>query len=286
MIGSYAVPGLPRLARTLVMGVVNVTPDSFSDGGRYVETASAVAHGLELAAQGADIIDVGGESTRPGAERIDQDVEIARVLPVVRELVDAGVIVSVDSMRAAVAEAALDAGAVAVNDVSGGLADPAILKVVAAAEVAYITVHSRGPSIDMQARASYDDVVSDVCTELIERVHAAREAGIERDRIVVDPGLGFAKTGEHNWALLRGIDALAELGYPLLIGASRKAFLGRLLGSDDRPRPVDERDDATTAISAFVAAHGVWGVRVHDVRGSADAVRVVAQLTGPSQEPA
>jgi dihydropteroate synthase len=275
---SYAVPGLPAARRTLVVGVLNVTPDSFSDGGQYDDRTAAIAHGVELAAAGADIVDVGGESTRPGAERVDADVEAERVIPVVRELVAAGVVVSVDTMRAVVAEAALDAGAALVNDVSGGTADPAMLKVVAAAEAPYVIVHSRGPSADMQTRAVYDDVVADVCTELTARIDVAVDAGVERERIILDPGLGFAKQAEHNWGLLTHLDPLDALGFPLLIGASRKAFLGRLLAAPDGAlRPVGERDEATTTLTALVADAGVWGVRVHDVRGSADAVRVVAE---------
>jgi dihydropteroate synthase len=276
---SYAVAGLPALDRTLVMGVVNVTPDSFSDGGHYADRETAVVRGLELATAGADIVDVGGESTRPGAARVDADVESERVIPVVRELARAGVAVSVDTTRAGVAEAALDAGAVLVNDVSGGLADPAMVKVVAAAEAPYVIVHSRGPSADMQMRAVYDDVVSEVCAELLSRVDAAVDAGVNHTRIVLDPGLGFAKGADHNWALLAGLASLDALGLPLLLGASRKGFLGRLLAEPDgTPRSVHERDDATTALTALFAIAGVWGVRVHDVRASADAVRVAAAM--------
>ena len=280
MLPSYAVPGLPDVGRTLVMGVLNVTPDSFSDGGRYADRPAAIAHGLEMATQGADVVDVGGESTRPGAERIDADVEAERVIPVVRELTAAGVVVSVDTMRAAVAEAALDAGAALVNDVSGGEADPAMRKVVAAANVPYVIVHSRGPSADMQSRAVYDDVVADVCSELQIRINAAVDAGVDSARLIVDPGVGFAKTAEQNWALLQQTEDIAALGLPLLIGASRKAFLGRLLAADDGTvRAAADRDDATTALTAWLASLGVWGVRVHDVRGSADAARVAAALT-------
>src|SRR3954447_23320181 len=260
------------------MGVVNVTPDSFSDGGQYAETAAAIAHGHELAAAGADIVDVGGESTRPGAERVDQNVELSRVVPVVAELAAAGAVVSVDTMRAAVAEAALDVGAVLVNDVSGGHADAAMRKLVAAADVPFVIVHSRGPSVDMQDRAVYADVVTDVPAELGAAAQSALDAGVRREHVIVDPGLGFAKTAEQNWSLLRSVDELGSLGFPLLIGASRKGFLGRLLATESEPRPVDERDDATTALTALLAAQHVWGVRVHDVRGSADAVRVIEKL--------
>ena len=280
MLPSYRVPGLPAAERTLVMGVLNVTPDSFSDGGRYADTTAAIAHGLALAADGADIVDVGGESTRPGADRVDAEVELGRVIPVIRELATAGVVVSVDTMRAAVAEAAVDAGARLVNDVSGGTSDPAMRKTIAAANVPYVVVHSRGPSADMQSRAVYHNVVMDVITELRERIDAALEAGIERSHLVIDPGIGFAKTAEQNWALLRDVVQLDTLGYPLIVGASRKAFLGRLLaGPDGNPRPPDDRDDATTALSALLADAGVWAVRVHDVRGSTDALRVVSALT-------
>ena len=277
MLPSYAVPGLPTLARTLVMGVLNVTPDSFSDGGQYADREAAISHGLELAAAGADIVDIGGESTRPGAERVDGDVEIERVIPVVRELTAAGVIVSVDTMRAVVAEAAIDAGAALVNDVSGGTADPAMTKVVAAAELPLVIVHSRGPSADMQTRSVYADVVTETRSEISARVDAAVDAGVDATRIIVDPGLGFAKQAEHNWTLLAHLDALDALGFPLLVGASRKAFLGRLLATPDgTPRDVRDRDDATSALTALLADQGVWGVRVHAVRASADTVRVVA----------
>jgi len=277
VLASYAVAGLPALERTLVVGVLNVTPDSFSDGGRYADRTAAIAHGFELVAAGADIVDVGGESTRPGAERVEPEIEADRVIPVVRELTAAGVVVSVDTTRAVIAEAALDAGAAIVNDVSGGTADPAMVKVVAAAGCPYVIVHSRGPSTDMQTRAAYDDVVAEVCGELSMRVDAAADAGVERTRIIVDPGLGFAKEAEHNWALLAHLDTLDALGFPLLVGASRKAFLGRLLAAPDGTvRPVDRRDDATTALTAVLAEANVWGVRVHAVRASADAVRVVS----------
>jgi dihydropteroate synthase len=261
------------------MGVLNVTPDSFSDGGRYFDFDTAVRHGLDLVADGADLVDVGGESTRPGADRVPVEVERERVLPVVRELAAAGVLLSVDTTRAAVAEAALDAGAVLVNDVSGGLADPAMHKTVAAAGAPYVAMHNRGSSADMAARAVYDDVVAEVCVELRQRLDAAVEAGIAPEHLVVDPGIGFAKTGEHNWRLLGHLDAITALGHPVLVGVSRKRFLGTLLaGPDGAPRAVDDRDDATTALTALLAAGGVWGVRVHAVRPSADAVRAIARL--------
>jgi dihydropteroate synthase len=274
---------LAALDRCLVMGVLNVTPDSFSDGGRWDDTARAVEHGLALAAEGADLVDVGGESTRPGAERIDTGTELARVLPVVRGLVDAGVAVSIDTMRAEVARAAVDQGAVLVNDVSGGLADPAMLSTVAGLGAPYVAMHWRGHSDRMVELTRYDDVVHDVVTELRARVAAAESAGIEPTRIVVDPGLGFAKEHEHNWALLARLDALLSLGCPVLVGASRKRFLGALLADADGPRPVEHRDDATAAVSALAAAAGAWCVRVHDVSASLDAVRVARAWSAGEQ---
>ncbi len=272
----HSVAGLPAPGRCLVMGVVNVTPDSFSDGGEWFEPAAAVEHGLSLLADGADLVDVGGESTRPGAQRPPEAEELRRVLPVVRELAAAGALVSIDTMRAGVARAALDAGAVMVNDVSGGLADETMLASVADAGVPYVVMHWRRHSADMQAHASYDDVVADVVAHLRERMEAADEAGMDPSRIVLDPGLGFAKTAEHNWLLLAALDALHALGRPLLIGASRKRFLGTLLAVDGRDRPPAGRDDASAACSALAAAAGTWCVRVHEVRGSADAVRVAS----------
>ncbi len=263
------------------MGVVNVTPDSFSDGGRHLDPAAAVAHGLALHAAGADLVDVGGESTRPGAGRVPGEEERRRVLPVIRELAAAGIVVSVDTTRAVTAEAALAAGAALVNDVSGGQADARIAAVVAAAGVPCVLMHGRGPSIDMQQRASYDDVVSEVRGELAARLTAAVEAGLDPEQVILDPGLGFAKTAAHNWALLAALDRLAELGRPLLIGASRKSFLGALLapvGGD--PVPPARREDATTAVSALAAAAGAWCVRVHDARPSRDAVTVAAAVAG------
>jgi len=272
------VAGFPALGRTRVMGVVNVTPDSFSDGGRHDDAASAVSHGLQLLDEGADLLDVGGESTRPGAGRVHVDEELRRVLPVVEGLVAAGAIVSIDTVRASVAAAALERGASLVNDVSGGLADAAMHEVVAAAGVAYVAMHGRGPSADMQTRAHYDDVVVEVTTELAARRDAALAAGVPHDRLLLDPGLGFAKDADHNWALLDALPTLSQsLGRPLLVGASRKAFLGRLLAlPTGDPRPPDGRDHATAAVSALAARAGAWAVRVHDVRPSADAVRVAA----------
>ncbi|WP_189221728.1 dihydropteroate synthase [Saccharothrix coeruleofusca] len=252
------------------MGVLNVTPDSFSDGGRYLDRDDAVAHGVAVHRRGADLVDVGGESTRPGAERVPPEVEAARVAPVIRELVAEGVPVSVDTMRSEVALAALEAGASIVNDVSGGLADPAMVKVVAEAGVPYVVMHWRGHSREMQRLAVYDDVVREVRDELSARVDAALAAGVRAEDVVLDPGLGFAKDADHNWQLLNRLDVLLELGFPVLVGASRKRFLGTLLGG----RAPDGREDATAAVSALAAFAGAWGVRVHDVGRSLDAVAV------------
>ena len=272
-----AVAGLPSADRCLVMGVVNVTPDSFSDGGRWVETADAAAHGALLVEQGADLIDVGGESTRPGAQRPSAAEERDRVVPVVDALAQRGCAVTVDSMRADVAAAALDAGARAVNDVSGGLADPSMLPTVAERGVPVVLMHWRGQSVDMQRRARYGDVVAEVRDHLMTRVDAALAAGVAGDRIVIDPGLGFGKTPEHNWALLNRLDVMVDLGLPVLVGASRKSFLGDLLVESDARRAVQDREDATTAVSTLAAAAGAWAVRVHQPRPSADAVRVAAR---------
>jgi dihydropteroate synthase len=266
------------------MGVVNVTPDSFSDGGAWYGADAAIAHGLDLVAQGADIVDVGGESTRPGAQRIDADEELRRVGPVITGLVRAGVPVSVDTMRARVAGFALEAGAHLVNDVSGGLADPDMLRLVADAGVPYVVVHWRGHSGDMYARAVYHDVLTEVRDELARRVDEVAKAGVALDRVVIDPGLGFGKRPEHNWPLLAGLAEVAVLRgqrFPVLIGASRKRFIGRLLaGPDGEPRPFSGSDDATVATTALAAAAGAWCVRVHKVPANADAVRVAAAWRG------
>lgn len=262
------------------MGVVNVTPDSFSDGGLWFDGDTAVRHGLDLVAEGADIVDVGGESTRPGAPRVDEKEELRRVVPVVTELARAGVFVSVDTMRVAVADAALEAGARMVNDVSGGLADPDMPRVVARAKVPYVVMHWRGHSHRMQERAVYADVLREVRDELRQRMDAVIAEGVDPEAVIVDPGIGFAKTAEyggHNWQLLAGLDELRELGRPILLATSRKTFLGRLLAAGDgTPRPPAERDAATVATTALAAAAGTWCVRVHDVRPNADAVRVSA----------
>jgi dihydropteroate synthase len=271
------VAGLPVRDRPLVMGVVNVTPDSFSDGGRYVDPDDAIRHGLALVAEGADLLDIGGESTRPGATRPLVAEELGRVVPVITGLADAGAAISVDTMRAEVAAAALEAGAVLVNDVSGGLADPDVLTVVADAGSAYVAMHWRGHADVMQQRASYVDVVTEVRDELSRRVDAAVAAGIAVDRIAVDPGLGFAKSAEHNWDLLARLREV-DLGLPVLVGSSRKSFLGRLLAAPDgAPRPVLDREDANVALTTLAGLTGVWAVRVHEVRASVDALTVVAR---------
>jgi dihydropteroate synthase len=261
------------------MGVVNVTPDSFSDGGQWFDADAAIEHGLELVAAGADIVDVGGESTRPGAVRVDAEEELRRVIPVIGKLAASGAVVSVDTMHADVARHAVDAGAVLVNDVSGGLADPAMVPFIAASGLPFVVMHWRGHSSDMQTRAQYDDVVIDVRNELASRVAAIVDAGVGLHQLILDPGLGFAKSpdGDDNWALLRHLDTLMELDRPVLIGASRKAFLGRLLAVDGMPRVPTERDHASSAVTALAAAAGAWAVRVHDVVADVDAVRVAAR---------
>ncbi|MGW7098448.1 dihydropteroate synthase [Streptomyces sp. NPDC054883] len=279
--GRGRVTGLPEWDRCGVMGVVNVTPDSFSDGGRWFDTTAAVKRGLDLVAQGADLVDVGGESTRPGATRVDAEEELRRVVPVVRGLAAEGVVVSVDTMRAEVAAQAVAAGARLVNDVSGGLADPGMIPAVAAAEVPFVVMHWRGFSAGMNSLAVYTDVVAEVTAELRDRIDAVIAGGIAPERLVVDPGLGFAKNAEHDLALVAHLRDVRELGFPLLVAASRKRFLGRVLaGADAAPPPARERDAATAAVSAIAAHQGAWAVRVHEVRASADAVRVARAVEG------
>jgi len=263
------------------MGVLNVTDDSFSDGGRYLDADRAVEHGLALAAEGAGIVDVGGESTRPGAARIDPRVESSRVVPVVKALAAQGVTVSIDTMHADVARAALQSGARIVNDVSGGRADPGMAPLLAEAGVPWVLMHWRSVSSDHPHRAPhYRNVVAEVRAELLASVDDAVAAGVDPDKLVIDPGLGFAKTGQHNWALLHGLPQLVATGLPVLLGASRKRFLGTLLaGADGSPRPPDGRETATAVISALAALHGAWGVRVHDVRATVDALKVVGAWT-------
>ncbi|SDN44931.1 dihydropteroate synthase [Streptomyces wuyuanensis] len=279
--GRGTATGLPEWDRCAVMGVVNVTPDSFSDGGRWFDTTAAVKHGLDLVAEGADLVDVGGESTRPGASRVDEEEELRRVLPVVRGLAGEGVTVSVDTMRASVASQAVAAGATLVNDVSGGLADPEMIRAVAAAEVPFVVMHWRGFSEDMNSRAVYGDVVAEVVAELRERMDAVVAGGVAAERIIVDPGLGFAKQAGHDLALVAHLAELRSLGRPLLVAASRKRFLGHVLAGDAAtPPPARERDAATAAVSAIAAHEGAWAVRVHEVRATADAVRVARAVEG------
>ena len=268
-----------------VVGVLNVTDDSFSDGGRYLDADSAVAHGLAMVAEGAGIVDVGGESTRPGAARVDPRVEASRVVPVVKDLAAQGVTVSIDTMHADVARAALQSGAQIVNDVSGGRADPAMAPLLAEAGVPWVLMHWRSVSSDQPHQAPhYRDVVAEVRTELLASVDDAVAAGVDPSKLVIDPGLGFAKTGQDNWALLQALPDLVATGVPVLLGASRKRFLGTLLaGPDGSPRPPDGRETATAVISALAALHGAWGVRVHDVRASVDALKVVGAWTGGAQ---
>jgi dihydropteroate synthase len=258
----------------VVMGVLNVTPDSFSDGGRYADLDDAVAHALRMRADGADLVDVGGESTRPGAGRVDPDIERARVLPVIRELAAQGVPMSIDTSRATVAAAALEAGVALVNDVSGGLADPDMARVVADAGCPWILMHWRGHSRRMGDLAVYQNVVKEVCAELSERVDDAVAAGVSAERLILDPGLGFAKTAEHTWRLAAHLPDLIALGHPVLVGSSRKSHLGRLLEVNGQVRPTAEREAATIATTVLSVAAGVWGVRVHEVRGNVDAIRV------------
>ncbi|MFJ3161918.1 dihydropteroate synthase [Streptomyces kanasensis] len=279
--GRGTVQGLPEWDRCAVMGVVNVTPDSFSDGGRWFDTTAAVKHGLDLVAQGADLVDVGGESTRPGATRVDEEEELRRVVPVVRGLASEGVTVSVDTMRASVAHAAVEAGAALVNDVSGGQADPGMIPAVAAAGAPFVVMHWRGFSDTMNSLAVYDDVVAEVVAEVHARVEAVVAGGIAPERLIVDPGLGFAKQAEHDLALVAHLRDLRALGRPLLVAASRKRFLGRVLaGEGHAPPPARERDAATAAVSAIAAHEGAWAVRVHEVRATADAVRVARAVEG------
>jgi dihydropteroate synthase len=259
--------------RCLVMGILNVTPDSFSDGGRWLAVDAAIARGIELRDDGADIVDVGGESTRPGAERVDPVVEMERVRPVVQALVQEGIVVSVDTMRASTAAGAIDVGASIVNDVSGGLSDPAMASVVASAGVDFVAMHWRAAPGEMDAHDRYQNVVAEVRDELVARVDALVAAGIDAERIILDPGLGFAKVSENNWPLLACLECFEGLGHRVLVGASRKRFLGAVIPHDEGPA---SRDHATTAVTALAAAHGAWAVRVHDARAGRDAAHVAA----------
>lgn len=260
-----------------IMGVVNATPDSFSDGGEHADPQSAVAHGRLLASQGATILDVGGESTRPGAEPVGADEELRRVLPVVERLARDGSVVSIDTYRAEVAARAVEAGARIVNDVSGGLAEPRLLSVVADTDAELVLGHWRGPSADMYASAAYDDIAREVVDELGRRVDTALAAGVDETRIVLDPGVGFAKTAEQNWRLLRELDLVVDLGFRVLVGTSRKRFLSGPLG-DDASR--DRRDLATAVTSVLAQQAGAWGVRVHDAASTRDALGVLDAWEG------
>lgn len=265
--------------RPLIMGVVNVTPDSFSDGGQWFEPAEAVRHGLELLAQGADLVDIGGESTRPGAQRPSQGEELARVIPVVRALAEHGARISVDTMRAHVAAQALDAGASLINDVSGGLADPDMVPLVARSGVPFVAMHWRAHSAQMDRAAHYGDVVAEVVAELSQRVEQLLAAGVARESIILDPGFGFSKSADHNWELLAGLGQVTALEHRVLVGTSRKRFLGRLddtAGPDTEPTPPSDRDAATAATSLIAAQAGAWAVRVHDVPSTRDALAVWA----------
>ena len=260
------------------MGVVNVTPDSFSDGGRWIETEAAVEHGRELVAQGALVVDVGGESTRPGAERPSTQEELRRVVPVVSALASEGIVVSVDTMRVEVARAALQAGAAIINDVSGGLADPQMPALVAESGAPFVVMHWRGHSHDMQTRAVYGDVVAEVCAELRQRAAALVTAGADPEQLILDPGIGFAKTAAHNWELLSGLERVVDLGHPVLLGTSRKGFLGSVGRREGQERALDARAVVTATTSARAARAGVWSVRVHDVVATVDAIDVTAAM--------
>ena len=249
----------------LVMGILNVTPDSFADGGLHFDESLAIAHGLEMIDDGVDIIDIGGESTRPGADRVPEEEEQARVIPVIRELAKQKVVISVDTMRASTAQLAVEAGASIVNDVSGGAADPEMFSTVAALGCKYTLMHWRGHSKDMNSKAVYNDVVVDVIQEVTIQLDRALAAGIKRENIILDPGIGFAKDAEHNWEILNRIDEFVALGYPVLIGHSRKRFLG-----GDSP---DQREEATVQVTQSLVSKGIWGVRVHGVKANVKAIR-------------
>lgn len=264
--------------RPVVMGVLNVTPDSFSDGGLFIDPDVAVAHAQELAAEGADIIDVGGESTRPGADRVEIEQELQRTIPVVEAIARAGLTVSIDTMRSEVARRAVEVGAAYINDVSGGLADPRMARTAAEVGVDVIVMHWRGHSRDMQQRATYSDVTGEVISELSERVGEFVAAGVAPERIIVDPGLGFAKSFEHNWQLLATLPELMAQGHRVIVGTSRKGFLGAVGRPEGQSRPPLERDVATAVTSAYLCDLGVWGVRVHDVRSTIDAMDVANAL--------
>ena len=263
------------MQRTLVLGILNVTPDSFADGGKFLEPAAAIMQGRKLITEGADIIDVGGESTRPGAERVSAEEELKRVIPVITELVKDGAVVSVDTTRSEVAKAAIKAGATYVNDVSGGLADEKMAQLIAAnPKVQYIVMHWRGESKDMQSKAIYKDVVKEVKDELDDRVNELIKAGVQAEQIILDPGIGFAKEAEHNWQILQNIERFQLLGYPILVGASRKRFLGELINAKN----ADDREAASIALTAELARLNIWGVRTHSVKPHRDAIAVADRL--------
>jgi len=263
------------MSRTVVMGILNITPDSFADGGKYLSKDDAVSGGRRLVAEGADIIDVGGESTRPGAERVSETEELKRVIPVIKELVKDGAVVSVDTMRAEVAKEAIAVGATYINDVSGGLADEKMAEVIASnPKVQYIVMHWRGHSKNMQEQVIYKDVVKEVKEELDERVSSLLKAGVSNEQIILDPGIGFAKESEHNWQILQNIDRIQLLGYPLLVGVSRKRFLGELINAKDP----NDREAATIALTTELARLKVWGVRTHAVKAHQDAISVIERM--------
>ena len=261
--------------RTLVMGILNVTPDSFADGGRHFDFEAAINRAKEMISEGVDIIDVGGESTRPGADRVTEETERDRVIPVITELAELGVTLSIDTTRANIAQAAIGAGATIVNDVSGGLADPKMAALIASnPNIQYVVMHWRGHSKDMQKAAEYKNVVSEVKDELDDRVIALTKSGVLPEQIILDPGIGFAKSSAHNWELLKNVDRINLLGFPLLVGASRKRFLGDLLGAAD----ADDRESASIALTTFLAKAGIWGVRTHSVKPYRDAIAVVEEM--------
>ena len=264
-----------KFERTLVMGILNVTPDSFADGGRHFDFEAAINRAKEMISEGVDIIDVGGESTRPGADRVTEETEKDRVIPVITELAELGVTLSIDTTRANIAQAAIGAGATLVNDVSGGLADPKMAALIASnPAVQYVVMHWRGHSKDMQKAAEYQNVVSEVKEELDNRVIALTKLGVLPEQIVLDPGIGFAKSSAHNWELLKNIDRLNLLGFPILVGASRKRFLGDLISAE----VADDRESASIALTTYLAKAGIWGVRTHSVKPHRDAIAVVEEM--------
>jgi dihydropteroate synthase len=264
-----------KLERTLVIGILNVTPDSFADGGRHFDFEAAINRAKEMISEGVDIIDVGGESTRPGADRVTEETEKDRVIPVITELAELGVTLSIDTTRSNIAQAAIGAGATIVNDVSGGLADPKMAALIASnPAVQYVVMHWRGHSKDMQKAAEYQNVVSEVKEELDNRVIALTKLGVLPEQIVLDPGIGFAKSSAHNWELLKNIDRFNLLGFPILVGASRKRFLGDLISAE----VADDRESASIALTTYLAKAGIWGVRTHSVKPHRDAIAVVEEM--------